>query len=411
MIISKETARRFLVRYHHLDGSLPLFGMDGVMEYVKKVGCIQYDPLNIVGRNADLVLQSRVSDYDSVMLERLLYEKRSLIDGWDKVMSIYATEDWQFFHLVREQRGKEAIGTLQYRNQSDAVDYIDVVISALKQHGALQPKQIGSGFAGSGTWGHRNIYGAAMDYLFHAGRLGVSKKLNVNKVYDLIENLLPSHILNNPPPFETEHDFGKLYVYRRIGGLGMLWNRNGGGWLGTLMPDKKARKHILDAFVDEGIVTEIEVEGIADKFYARSKDVCFETMDQPASTDVKIIAPLDNLIWDRDMAARVFNFEYTWEVYIPAAKRKYGYYVLPVLCGDRFIARFEPEKSPTHMCVKNWWWEKDVDVTDELIESVLQSLERFADFLNKPQGVDKTVRKKLTAKPPKNKSGLGAKKG
>ena len=93
MILTIEEARCFLVRCQHLDSSSQLCGKDGVMRFFKKVGCVQYDPLNIVGRNADLVLQSRVSDYKAEMLESLLYEERSLVDGWDKVMSIYPTED------------------------------------------------------------------------------------------------------------------------------------------------------------------------------------------------------------------------------------------------------------------------------------------------------------------------------
>jgi len=393
--VSIEEARQFLVCYHHLDSSHPLSGFDGVMEYVKKVGCIQYDPLNIVGRNADLVLQSRISDYKPHLLTHLLYETRSLVDAWDKVMSIYATEDWPYFHLVREKQSKDVISVLQRRNQADSMEHIETIMSSLKERGAMQPKQIGVVALKGGSWGHRNVYSATMDYLFHAGKLGVFTKMNVNKVYDLIENLLPQHILDRPATFESEADFQKWYVYRRIGSVGMLWNRNGGGWLGTLMPDKKTRGRILDELVDEGSVKEIEIEGIADKFYTKSKDAVF---DEKTQEDVKFIAPLDNLIWDRDMTARIFGFEYTWEVYVPVAKRKYGYYVLPVMYGNRFIARFEPEKSATHMCVKNWWWEKDVAVTDELIESVMQSMVKFAKFLNKPQGVHKNIRKKLGRK-------------
>ena len=395
MKISKKDARRFLVRHQHLDDYSPLYGKEGVLEYVKKVGCIQYDPLNIVGRNADLVLQSRISDYNLEMLESLLYEERSLVDGWDKVMSIYRAEDWPYFYLVRERRGMEAVATLQYRNSTEALDYIDIVLDAIAKNGAMQPKQIGLGSAGSSSWGHKNIYSATMDYLFHIGKLGVSKKLNVNKVYDLIENLIPSHILEYPIPFEKEHDFFKWYVYRRIGSVGMLWNRNGGGWYGTLIPDKKTRQQIFNELVDEGMVIEIEVEGIADKFYARSFDISLEPSGQVENKTVKFIAPLDNLIWDRDMTKKVFGFEYTWEVYVPAAKRKYGYYVLPVLYGNRFIARFEPEKSAAHLCIKNWWWEQDIAITDELIDSIMQAMEQFAIFLEKNKGVHESVCGKL----------------
>jgi len=395
MKISKETARQFLVRHQHLDDHSTLCGKEGILKYFKQVGCVQFDPLNVVGRNADLVLQSRIIDYKAEMLESLLYEERSLVDGWDKVMSIYPTEDWPYFHLVRERSGRGAIATLQHRNSAHALDYIDHVMDTLAKNGAMQPKQIGKSATDSGSWGHRNIYSATMDYLFHIGKLGVSKKLNVIKVYDLIENLMPAHIVNSPPIFETEHDFFRWYVYRRIASVGMLWNKNGGGWYGTLIPDKKTRRHVLDELADEGSVTTIEVEGIADKFYTRSNNISSKFDEQPESKTVKFIAPLDNLIWDRDMTAKIFDFKYTWEVYVPAAKRKYGYYVLPVLFGNRFIARFEPEKSATSLRIKNWWWEHGVVVTDELISSVMQAMERFSAFLEKQQGVHESAYDRL----------------
>jgi len=395
MKISKEDARRFLVRHQYLDDSQPLWGKEGVLQYFKRVGCVQFDPLNIVGRNADLVLQSRISDYRAEMLEQLLYDERSLIDGWDKVMSIYRTEDWPYFHRVREVRGNEVIATLKHRKSSHALDYVDCVLDALAKNGAMQPKQIGKGEAGSSSWGHRNIYNATMDYLFHIGKLGVSKKLNVNKLYDLIENIVPPHIIDAPVCFETEHDFVKWYVYRRIASVGMLWNRNGGGWYGTLIPDKKTRQLILDELICEGLIVAIEVDGIAEKFYARTADISFESVGQSGNKAMKFIAPLDNLIWDRDMVSKIFDFDYTWEVYIPAAKRKYGYYVLPVLFGNRFIARLEPEKSVSHLSIKNWWWEKGVTATDELVNYAMKAMEQFAISLGKERGVHESVREKL----------------
>ncbi|MCL2217539.1 MAG: hypothetical protein FWB91_11055 [Defluviitaleaceae bacterium] len=116
--------------------------------------------------------------------------------------------------------------------------------------------------------------------------------------------------------------------------VGMLWNRTGGGWLGTLMPDKKMRQRILEEYVESGLV--LNTHG---------------------------------------------------RVYMPAAKRKYGYYVIPVLYGNRFIARFEPEKSDSHIRIKNWWWEKGVAVSNDLIDCAIQTMGHLAACLEKKQGV------------------------
>jgi uncharacterized protein YcaQ len=388
MKISKEDACNFLLTYQKLTDSQTLSGVDGILEYMKKVGCIQYDPLNIIGRNTDLVLQSRVRDYKPKMLEQLLYEDRLLVDGWDKMMAIYPREDWPYFHFVRQQRAFEAISTLRHRKSEHALHHIDMVLDTLSKNGPMQSKQIQLGSAGCGRWGHRNLSSAAMDYLFHLGKVGVFNKIGVNKVYDLIENLLPDNIINEPNPFKSKYDFMKWYVYRRLGSVGMLWNKNGGGWLATLMPDKALRQQILDEYIADGLVTCIEVEDISEKFYVKSSDVyIFDLNNWVTPKSVRFIAPLDNLMWDRDMLFKLFDFKYTWEVYIPVSKRKYGYYVIPVLFGNRFIARFEPEKSQSHIKIKNWWWEKDISVSNDMIDLSILEMERLAICFNKKEGI------------------------
>ncbi len=123
--ISKEEARNYLVRYHNLDGTNDFCGEEGVMEYFKRAGSIQYDPLNVVGRNPDLVLQSRIKDYSPEILESLLYEKRYLLDGWDKMMSIYSREDWPFFSRVRKEKEAQIKELLKRRRSVEAFQLID----------------------------------------------------------------------------------------------------------------------------------------------------------------------------------------------------------------------------------------------------------------------------------------------
>ena len=113
------------------------------------------------------------------------------------------------------------------------------------------------------------------------------------------------------------------------------------------------------------------------------EDPCCGKSLYPGKTRVRVLAPLDNLLWDRDMIARLFDFHYSWEVYAPVEKRKYGYYVLPVLYGDRFAARFEPEpqRGDASLVIKNWWWEKDFSVHDQAKAEILVGLKKFAGYL------------------------------
>lgn len=396
--ISKEEAGRFLVRYHGLDDGGTFSGEKGVLEFVKRVGCIQYDPLNVVGRNADLVLQSRIKGYSPAMLEKLLYTDRSLIDGWDKMMAIYLTEDWSFFRRLRERKEREVKVTLQYRNSLEAVDMTEDIRRLIEKKGPLQATQIKLGeSADRGSWGHGKLSSAALDYMFNIGELGVYAKKNNHKIYDLIENLLPKELLEAADSFESDHDFYKWYFKRRIGSVGMLWGRNGGGWLGQFLSEKSLRDSILSELLEEESVQAVFVEGIEKVFYIRQEDMkILDNISVEREKEVRFLAPLDNMLWDRDMTKAIFDFEYTWEVYVPLEKRKYGYYVLPVLYGNQLVARFEPEKQRGNdpLEIKNWWWEVGIEVTKEMKAAVKKALQEFCEYLG-ASGVSKEGLKRI----------------
>jgi len=321
------------------------------------------------------------------MLDKLMYEDRALIDGWDKMMSVYSVGDWPYFERIRMRKKSEIEGILKRRNSSEATMYIDTIKRYLLENGAALPSKIDLGGAKSGKWGHGKISSAAMDYMFNIGIIGVKEKKNVQKVYDLIENILPKEVLDISDPFDSDKSFYKWYFKRRIGSIGVYWDRNGGGWLGHFVSDKKLRKEILNELCDEGELLRVEVEEINESFYIRAEDSkMLSALEQSFEKKVTFLAPLDNLLWDRKLVKDIFDFEYSWEVYIPAFKRKYGYYVLPVLYGDRIIARFEPEthRGEAPLVIKNWWWEDGYKVTDEVIDEVKSCFERFCKFLNSP---------------------------
>ena len=116
----------------------------------------------------------------------------------------------------------------------------------------------------------------------------------------------------------------------------------------------------------------------------------------------RFLAPLDNMLWDRLLVKKVFDFEYTWEVYVPAAKRKYGYYVLPVLYRNSLIGRFEPLKHEKGqpLATKNWWWEPALKENNQKIrEAILRGLENFAEYLQADGVESESLDKALTMAP------------
>lgn len=389
--ISKEELRRFLVVYQGLYTNNTFIGEEGIKKFIERVGCIQYDPLNVVGRNADLVIQSRIEDYDPVMLEDLLYNKRELIDGWDKMMAIYSVKDWPYFKRVRDERKKEVENVLKNRNSLDAINYVEPVKEFIQKNGSTIPSEIDLGSVEKGRWGHGKLSSATMDYMWNSGELGVKEKKNTQKKYDLIERLLPSEILYESEPFQNDEEFYKWYVKRRIGSIGAYWDRSGEGWLGNYISNKTLRQRVLNGLVDEGELVLIRVENLKETFYLRKEDISILNYSTSINrSNVKFLAPLDNLIWDRKLTRDIFDFEYTWEVYKPIDKRKYGYYVLPVLYGDRIVARFEPElhRGNKPLVIKNWWWEDNFEVTNDCIDSVKEALDKFCKYL-KADGISR----------------------
>ena len=389
-----QDARRFLIHYHHLVDGTMLQGELGILDFFDKVGSIQYDPLNVVGRNADLVLQSRIQDYQASMLNSLLYEKRKLLDGWDKMLSIYQQKDWPYFSRIRHAMQESIKADLAYRDSLEALELADEVKRIILDKGPLQAKDISLGAKYSGSWGHKKMSSATLDYMYHSGVIGVAKKRNTQKVYDVIEALIPKEILEQEEPFFSEEAFDLWYFKRRLASVGLLWGKSGGGWLGYHLSDASRRKTILQKLVELGEIIPIKVGEIKEVFYIRKEeeaqlDECIKKnsyQDDIIPKGIKILAPLDNLLWDRSMIERLFGFSYTWEVYVPIIKRKYGYYVLPVLYKDTFIARFEPklQRNNEPLNIENWWWEAETNKTPEMFQAIITGLENFCTYLGAP---------------------------
>lgn len=379
---TKPQVLRALVCYHNLDHSRELQGIEGVRTLMKQLGSIQYDPLHVVGRNADLVLAARIPDYRCEMLEELLYGEHFLVDGFDKEMCIYLTEDFEKFAYVRRERLKNARLTLQYRGQMEALEILQEVLDFVEKNGATGTKDISIGEVRESRWGPKKLSSAALEYLCARGDLTVAGKRGTQKQFDLTRRVIPESYFTGSS-FSDLPDFLDWYVKRRIAGVGMLWDKKGAAWQGAYIYDNKLRKEALGRLVEKGELISFAVEGLEENFYC-GKDF-LAAMEQKRERDyARFIAPLDNMIWDRNMTEKLFDFAYSWEVYTPVAKRRYGYYVLPVLYNDRFVARFEAE--PVKKCrsfkIKQWWWEPGILPTPEMKEAIEAEMERFAKFLN-----------------------------
>lgn len=381
--ISLEEARSFLVNYHNLNEVREYRGIDGIIQCFQQLKSIQYDPLNVVGRNADLVLQSRVRDYEPSMLYDLLYRQHRLIDGFDKEMCIYEADEYVNFARVRKANVKRTEATLAYRGQLDALNIVEEVRDYIKKNGMTSSKDLSIGESRESRWGHKKLSSAALDYLYCRGDLAIKEKRGTQKYYDFTDNVLAKELLE-ADDFIDDTEFLQWYIKRRIQCVGLLWNKRGGSWQGHYLSDKKTRENVINHLVDTKKLQVVYIEGIDTPFYLPYEAQCH--FNYPNKGHVKFLAPLDNMLWDREMINRIFHFDYRWEVYTPVDKRKYGYYVLPVLYGTKLIARFEPYKSKKDepFMIKNWWWEPGITVTDVMLGEIHRTIKDFARYLSVP---------------------------
>jgi uncharacterized protein YcaQ len=383
--ISKTDARRFMLAHHGLYPPRKRNGKAGILEYIRHVNSIQFDPINIVGRNPDLVLQSRVKDYRPGLLDELLYQDRQLLDGWDKMASIYPLEDLPFF-LPRRDYLRSSKNS---RRPPQAA--IEEVLAEVGHRGPLSSLDFEKTEKVDWFWGPTKIARACLEHLYAEGYLGIDHRVNNRRSFDLIERLLPEEILAQPDPHTSPEGYQDWHVRRRVGSLGLAHAKSGEYWLGILGVKSQERNAAIKRLTQQGEIVPIHIqETDGQTYYIRCQDLStlehIQNNEQP-EPGAAFVAPLDNLTWNRDLIRQIFDFDYIWEVYKPKSQRQYGYYVLPVIYGDRFIARVDPafDKKAKILTLQNWWWEEGVNPDDAMFSALADCLQHFAAYLEAEQ--------------------------
>lgn len=374
--LTNAQARRFLLRHHGLLGPHTFVGKEGALNFVRQSGCIQYDPIDVCGKNAELVLQSRVKGFSKGMLDELLYQDRLLVDYFDKQLAIIPVENWP--HFARDR----AYHRQQGRSYEAVERAAETVLAALAAR-----EYIASGDLPAldekvhWYWSETRLSRATLESLYFRGDLCIHHKQGALKHYAPAQRLLPSDVYHAPDPFQTAEDYRDWKTLRRVGAVGLLWNRASDAFLGVDGLKQGGRAAAFANLLAQDALVEVRVEGIAEPLYTRQRELpLLEAVRDDASPPpprMEFIAPLDTLLWDRKLIRTLFDFSYTWEIYTPAAKRQYGYYVLPILRGDRFVGRVEAvcDRKRRTLTVPNVWWEGRAYTAD-----LRKCLRRFARF-------------------------------
>lgn len=373
--LSNAEARRFMLLQQGLAGDCRFEGKHGVLSFVRQAGCLQFDPVDVCGRSADLTCLSRVADYDPSMLQALLYEDRLLVDHFDKNMAIFPVEAWP---LLAGERGHELPDDERGHMLKRAAES---VLADIAKNGPKAAADFSFDEKVDWYWAPTRLARAALEHLYFDGLIVVhSKKRNV-KTYDLTERMLPAGIIETDVP-QFDRSWYAERVYRRIRAVGLLWNQASDAWLGIAGRSRAICSASFHDLLEAGRIVPVNVEGISPTLYLSKEDMFW--LDRIGDADwqtpvrTEFIAPLDGFMWDRRLIRALFDFHYRWEIYTAPTKREYGYYTLPILYGDRLIGRIEPYRDGETLRVRGLWWEAGVKPTAVIRRHIKNALTRLA---------------------------------
>jgi uncharacterized protein YcaQ len=230
-----------------------------------------------------------------------------------------------------------------------------------------------------------NASRSVLEQMYSTGELIIHHKKGTRKYYDIAGKYIPPNLLHAPEPLEGELEHHKFRILRRIGAVGLLWNRASDAWLNIWGLKAEQRNEVFRQLLYEDRIVAVTVEQLKDILYCRAEDLPLieAVLQNPAPKwRCELIAPLDNFMWDRKLINVLFGFDYTWEIYTPAIKRKFGYYVLPLVYGESLIGRAEviAERKAGTLVVKNIWYENDIKPTKQLQTALNHCFQNFALF-------------------------------
>jgi uncharacterized protein YcaQ len=379
-VLPNALARRVFLQKHLLSGLEPGNGRGAdLLSVIRRLGFVQLDSINTVARAHDLILFSRRPSYRPRNLELLLERDRAIFEHWTHDAAVIPTEFRPHWRL-KCAGDADRLRRLYKRWQRHEFEHLlETVLGQVRERGPVCSADLASG-AGrkSDGWWDWHPEKTALEYLWRSGRLAVDRRVNFRKFYDLSTRVLPADALCDPECDTVEWACsGALdrLGFATPGELAAFWD----------MVSPAQARDWAQAALSDGRVIEVDIQGVDGRLRRSLASLHLPDATPPEPPGrIRVLSPFDPALRDRTRAERLFGFSYRIEIFVPAAKRQYGYYVFPLLEGARLVGRLDMKadrrKEGATLNVTRLWPEQGVRFGKGRRGRLIAELERVARF-------------------------------
>lgn len=388
--ISLITARRYILGRQGLWPGRRWSGKTGAIAALNEIEALQLDPLNIAARSHDIALYGRVLGYAPAHLDEAIYRERRFFD-FGGGLFVYPMAEFPYWRLHMRRFAHKSRWAAFAAQHPDSVA---LVRAALQERGPLGNRDFAGSKRFEGNYRGRKDTALALYYLWITGEVMIHHRQNFQRYYDLTSRILPQQY-----DYEvTEAETVAYFARKEVAFNGLIRRLD---WASALSSDIQHRlsaeeaRALLDELIDAQVLAEVQVEGWKEPHYLLAEDLPvldtlasggipprWQPVGPTTEEEAVILAPLE-IASARGRARKLFNFEYIWEVYKPAHLRRWGYYTVPILWGDRLVARLDPRlnRKTGVLHIDGFWLEDPGLASDPAFLSALSAgLRRFAGF-------------------------------
>ncbi len=408
LTINIDVARRFVLGKQGLWPGRRWQGIEGVAQAMRQMEYLQLDPLQIVARSQDIQLHSRVLDYMPGLWEEVAYGQRRFFDwgGWLAARPMDELPHWRV--VMRRERDGDAGDSRIGGMGRDHAEAIVEMRAILRERGTVSNRDFQMATrTRTQSYRGRKDSSLALYYLWRTGEVMTHHRERFERVYALTEAVAPAHLIRE----SDEDEADRFLIKKEIAFSGLARIKRTSETFQRGEPDRAA-KRLLEGMLADGEIIEVRIEGWKALHHALGSDAAaladlsagrvpaaWAPLATTTTDEVVFLAPLDP-VSARGRAKVLFGFDYVWEVYKPVEQRKYGYYTLPILWGERLVGRFDSklDRTTNTLVILGLWLEDETLGKDEAFAAALaRGFERFVAFLG-ADGLDaRTVQPPLLA--------------